>query len=50
VASADPAASGKTLPVNMPAPAEPKAIRLAPKAMNSIMEEDTLGKLLQQKK
>ena len=45
VASADPAASGKTLPVTMPAPVAPKAIRLAPKAVNSIMEEDTLSKL-----
>lgn len=45
VASTDPAASGKTLPVNMPAPSAPKAIRLTPKAMNSIMDEEALGKL-----
>lgn len=45
VASADPAASGKTLPVNMPTPTAPKAIRLTPNAVTSIMEEDTLDKL-----
>ncbi len=53
VASADPAKAGKeVLPVNMPAPVAPKAVRLSPKdmnAINAIIDQDVLSKLKSKK-